>query len=89
MNIALARNESEWSRAAIGQLDPLDRLRLVGSIEQLRPNAWPMLTKVILCALDGHPIDARAAFVTSNGINVHTQANPGGEIRGQVTPPKG
>ena len=22
-------------------------------------------------------------------VHVHTQANPGGEIRGQVTPPKG
>ena len=28
----------------LGYFDPLDRLRLVGSREQLRPNAWPVLT---------------------------------------------
>ena len=26
----------------LGDFDPLDRLRLVGSLEQLRPNAWPV-----------------------------------------------
>src|SRR6516165_3496133 len=30
----------------LGDFDPLDRLRLVGSLEQLRPNAWPVLTQV-------------------------------------------
>ena len=28
----------------LGYFDPLDRLRLIGSFEQLRPNAWPGLT---------------------------------------------
>src|SRR6202161_1690723 len=28
----------------LGYFDPLDRLRLVGSVEQLRPYAWPVLT---------------------------------------------
>ena len=31
----------------LGDFDPLDRLWLVGSIEQLRPNAWPVLTQVV------------------------------------------
>ncbi len=28
----------------LGYFDPLDRLRLIGSREQLRPNTWPVLT---------------------------------------------
>ena len=28
----------------LGYFDPLNRLRLVGSFEQLRPYAWPLLT---------------------------------------------
>src|SRR5690349_12016056 len=28
----------------LGDFDPFDRLRLIGSLEQLRPNAWPVLT---------------------------------------------
>src|SRR6266481_5017493 len=52
----------------LGYFDPLDRLRLVGSIEQSRPNAWPMLTQVVLGVVDGHPIHARAALVPSNAF---------------------
>jgi hypothetical protein len=48
--------------------DPLDRLRLVGSREQLRPNAWPVLTQVIPGVVDGHPIHAGAALVPSNAF---------------------
>src|SRR5213076_2315567 len=40
----------------LGYFDPLDRLRLVGSLEQLRPDAWPVLTQVALSVVDGHPI---------------------------------
>jgi hypothetical protein len=32
----------------LGYFDPLDRLRLIGSREQLRPNIWPVLAQVIL-----------------------------------------
>src|SRR5215471_10879348 len=39
----------------LGDFDPLDRLRLVGSREQLRPNAWPVLTQVVPGVVDGHP----------------------------------
>jgi len=28
----------------LGYFDPLDRLRLVGSREEVRPDAWPVLT---------------------------------------------
>src|SRR6202166_3979269 len=51
---------AEFSDPAVrlGYFDPLDRLRLVGSAEQLRPYAWPMLTQVALGVIDGHPIHA-------------------------------
>ena len=35
--------------------DPLHRLRLVGSREQLRPDVWPVLTQVGIGAREGHP----------------------------------
>src|SRR6266446_6799822 len=50
----------------LGYFDPLDRLRLVGSLEQLRPDARPVLTQVVLGIVDGHPIHARTALVASN-----------------------
>src|SRR6202011_1597920 len=52
----------------LGDFDPLDRLRLVDSIEQLRPNAWPVLTQVVLSVVDGHPIHARTALIPSNAF---------------------
>ena len=33
--------------------DPLDRLRLIGSLKQLSQNVWPVFTQVILGAVDG------------------------------------
>ncbi len=36
-----------------GYFDPLDRLRLVGSVEQSRPYAWPVLTQVDLGVMPG------------------------------------
>src|SRR3954464_6868712 len=47
----------------LGYFDPLDRQGLVGSVEQLRPYAWPVLTQVGLGVVDGHPIHARAKAV--------------------------
>jgi site-specific DNA recombinase len=52
----------------LGYFNPLDRLRLVGSPEQSRPNAWPILTQVILGIVDGHAIHARTALVPSNAF---------------------
>src|SRR5438105_1782785 len=52
----------------LGDFDPLDRLRLVDSIEQLGPNAWPVLTQVVLSVVDGHPIHARTALIPSNAF---------------------
>jgi hypothetical protein len=49
-------------------LDPFDRLRLIGSLQQLGPNVWPVLTQVILGGVNGHPIDARTALVASNAL---------------------
>src|SRR6516165_8209116 len=39
----------------LGDFDPFDRLRMIGSFEQLRPNAWPVLTQVVPGVADGHP----------------------------------
>src|SRR5216110_3307143 len=52
----------------LGYFDPLDRLRLVGSLEQLRPDAWPVLPQVVLSVVDGHPIHARTAVVPLNAV---------------------
>src|SRR5271169_3538723 len=52
----------------LGYFDPLDRLRLIGSLEQLRPDAWPVLTQVVLSVIDGHPIHAGTTFVPSNAF---------------------
>src|SRR5215472_2184157 len=61
---------AEFSDPAVrlGDFDPLDRLRLVGSREQLRPNARPVLTQVVPGVVDGHPIDTRTALVPSNAF---------------------
>src|SRR4051794_4538453 len=50
----------------LGYFDPLDRLRLVGSLEQLDPDARPVLTQVGLGVVDGYAIHARTAFVALN-----------------------
>src|ERR1700726_1589904 len=52
----------------LGDFDSFDRLRLVGSLEQLGPNAWPGLPQVAPGVVDGHPIHARAALVPSNAF---------------------
>jgi hypothetical protein len=52
----------------LGYFDPLDRPRLVGSLEQLRPNARPVLPQVALGVVDGHPIDTRTALVLANAF---------------------
>jgi site-specific DNA recombinase len=61
---------AELSEPAVrlGYFDPFDRLRLVGSREQLRPDAWPVLTQVVLSVVDGHPIHARTALIPSNAF---------------------
>jgi hypothetical protein len=62
--------DAEFSDTAVGfrYLYPPDWLRPVGSAEQLRPDIWPMLTQVTLGIFDGHPIDARSAFVASHAL---------------------
>src|SRR6516165_10598409 len=52
----------------LGDFDPFDRLRLIGSFEQLRPNAWPVLTQVVPGVADGHPIYAGTALVLANAF---------------------
>jgi hypothetical protein len=61
----------ELSDAAVrlGDFDPFDRLRLIGSLEQLRPNARPALTQVALSVVDGHPINTRTALVLANAFS--------------------
>src|ERR1700747_1998302 len=61
---------AELSEPAVrlGDFDPLDRLRLVGSREQLRPDALPGLPPVGLGVADGLPIHARTALIPSNAL---------------------
>ncbi|MBS1116532.1 MAG: hypothetical protein H6Q87_916 [candidate division NC10 bacterium] len=47
----------------LGNLDPLHRLRLVGTLEQLRPEGWPVFREVARQLLDGHPVHSRTPLV--------------------------
>ena len=40
------------------------RFRLVGSTQQLFSDRWPVLFQVVGNSADGHPIDARATFIS-------------------------
>jgi hypothetical protein len=51
-----------------GDFNPFDRLRLIGSLEQLRPDARPVFTQIVPGVVDGHPIDARTALVLANAF---------------------
>ena len=57
--------DAELSDPAVrfGYLDPLHRLRLIGSLEQLFPNGWPVLPQVVHRRVDGHPIHAGTTLV--------------------------
>src|SRR5262249_51779550 len=43
---------------------PTYRLWFVGSTQQLFPNDWPVLSQVVGELTNGHPVDARATFVS-------------------------
>jgi site-specific DNA recombinase len=68
----------------LGYFDPLDRLRLIGSGEQLRPNGWPALTQVSLGVFDGHPIHARAALVAANSFPRSYEISSGAHLLHQL-----
>ena len=57
----------------LGNLDPLHRLRLVGTLEQLRPEGWPVFREVARQLLDGHPVHARTALVGLHSFQRHFQ----------------
>src|SRR5271167_3759320 len=39
-----------------------------GSLKQLSPNVWPVLTQVVLGGVDSHSINASTALVASNAL---------------------
>ena len=47
----------------LGDFHPFDRLRLVGPLQQLSPDGWPVLFQVVGECADGHPIDACTTLV--------------------------
>jgi hypothetical protein len=81
-SVADARH-AELSDPAIrlGDFDPFYRLRLIGSCEQLRPNACPVLTQVVPGVADGHPIDAGTAPVLANAFPRSYRPYPGSTAR--------
>ena len=69
----------------LGYFDPLDRLRLVGSREQMRPNIWPRLTQVAFGIFDSHPIHARAALVAANSFPRSYEISSGAHLLNQLS----
>src|SRR3954453_8433879 len=51
------------SSVRLGDFHPPHRPGLVGPVQQLFPDGWPMLFQVILDSDDGHAIDARTTFI--------------------------
>jgi len=51
------------SPVRLADFHPPHRLRLVGPLQQLFPDGWPMLLQVVLQSDDGHPVDARATLI--------------------------
>src|SRR6202023_652926 len=68
----------------LGYLNPLDRLRLIGSREQLRPNIWPVLTQAGLGVFDSHPIPARATLVAANSFPRSYEISSGAPLLHQL-----
>jgi hypothetical protein len=69
------------------QADPFDWLRPVGSSEQLRPNAQPALTQLVLGVIDAHPIDTRTALVLANAFPRSYEILPIADIEPQPPEP--
>ena len=46
----------------------LHRLRLVGALEQLRPDRLPVLHQVLRQLVHGHPVDAGTALVLPHSL---------------------
>src|SRR4051812_22989577 len=57
--------DAELAHPAVrfGEFDSPHRLRPVGPVEQLFPDGWPVLTKVIPGLVDGPAIDAGTSLV--------------------------
>src|ERR1035438_10770870 len=49
--------------SGLGISTRLTRLRFIGPVQQLFPDGWPVLLQVVLDSDDGHPVNARTAFV--------------------------
>jgi hypothetical protein len=86
-----------WSVTYSGLSGPATMAHLHGPAMQGK-NAPPVVWLSEKGAPVSNPIKGQATLTPEQAqqmiggewyINVHTQANPGGEIRGQVTPPKG
>jgi hypothetical protein len=59
------RRDAKLSHPSVRLRDfhPFHRLRLIGPVQQLFPDGWPMLFQVIWQLLDGHSIHASASLV--------------------------
>ena len=62
--------DAELSDPAVrfGDFDSPHRLRLVGPVEQLFPNGWPVLTQVVPGLVDGPAIDAGTPLVGADSL---------------------
>src|ERR1035437_8230144 len=55
---------SHPSTVRLGDFHPPHRLRLVGSVQQLFPDGWPVPPQIVRKHDDGHAVDARTTLVS-------------------------